>query len=134
MRMARRKVTGEQVEERGNPLMFAGGIVGAGIVVMGIAVLIGKSDSGQINVAATIQESNQVQSETGGEQVNSVPQAFQNMPNGGLVPQENQTNTPSAPEPSETAVTDDTASTTQTEGGGVVEQETEIPETESTDL
>ncbi len=132
--MTRRKVTGEQSERRGNPFMFAGGVVGAGIVVMGLAILIGKSDSGQINVAATIQESNQAQSESGGEQVSSVPQAFQNMPNGGLVPQENQVNTPPAPEPSEATVIDDTASTTQTEGDDVVGQETETSETESTDL
>lgn len=112
--MARRKVTEDNPSERKSSLMFAGGIIGTGILVMGVAVLIGRSDSGQINVASTIQESN-AQSEDGGTQVNSVPQAFQNMPNGGLVPQENQTNTTPPPE-SPATTTDETASTTLQDG------------------
>lgn len=69
---------------------FVASLVFAGIVVIGGAVMIGRSDSGQINVSATINESNQQLSPDGtaqNAQVNAVPEAFKNMPNGGLVPQ-----------------------------------------------
>jgi hypothetical protein len=60
-----------------------------GFVVLGGAVLIGRSDSGQINVASTIQNSNDAAVEAGGDPADSIattPSAFKNMPNGGLVP------------------------------------------------
>lgn len=68
-----------------------------GVLVVSGAIYIGKSDEGQIDVAGTISRSNQAIVDGGGDQsgqVDVVPQAFQDMPNGGLVPQENQRTEP----------------------------------------
>ncbi len=125
--MARRKNI-EDVE-RLSSLKFFGGIVVLGIIVVGGAIFIGRSDSGQINVSATIQESNQTQSAEGGEQVQAVSQTFQNMPNGGLVPQESQPMNDSVQteEVNTNENTDQSTTTEQTETteGGDAEENTQ---------
>ncbi len=85
-----------------------------GVLVIGGAVFIGKSDTGEIDVSATIQNSNQAAIENGGDpadQVGTVSDAFRNMPNGGLVPQAAQ-ETP--PEPQTTPETEIGADATGT--------------------
>lgn len=94
---------------RAGSRMFTLGLVITGIAVAGATVMIGRSDSGPINVATVIQESNDVRAGEGGEHVNTVSQSFQNMPNGGLVPQENQ---PVETQAQGDTQTTDTASTT----------------------
>jgi hypothetical protein len=91
---------------------FASLLIVGGVLILIAAFFIGRSDGGQINVAATIQSSNQnAPVNENGEQVpvNAVPQVFQRMTNGGLVPSENQEE--QAPV---SAPTEDTASTTAT--------------------
>lgn len=91
----------------------------AGAVVFGGAYVIGTSDGGQINVAATVYESNERITEAGGTlPAGSVPPAredLRGMPNGGLVPAESQ----SAPEPVPAPAPEPEATTTTggAEGG-----------------
>ncbi len=76
--------------------VFIVSVIVLSIVVIGGAVFAGKSDSGQINVSTTIQNSNQVNREANGDTatiVDAVPEAFRDMPNGGLVPQAEQPTT-----------------------------------------
>ncbi len=90
--MATRKLTEQNTKRIGTPA-FVGGLIVAGFVVIGGAVFIGKSDDGQINVSATIQNSNQANIEAGNDindNVGVVPEAFRNKPNGDLVSQQNQ--------------------------------------------
>ncbi len=99
--MPRRKQSEEPVvrEARGSAAKFFVGLIVSAVLVVGGAVLIGKSDDGQIDVASAIQSANRDFVANGGDpnaQVGTVDQAFQNMPNGGLVAQENQ---PVTPEP-----------------------------------
>jgi hypothetical protein len=72
--------------------VFLGSILVLGIIVITGAVLIGKSDKGQIDVTAALQNSNQMNSDAGNTAAHvDIPgEQFRNMPNGGLVPQENQ--------------------------------------------
>lgn len=88
-----------------------------GVIVLGGAFFIGTSDSGQINVASTIQSSNEAAVEAGGDPADNVPtapSAFQSMPNGGLVPADPNAQPAPAPEPE--PVPEDVSSTTP-EGG-----------------
>lgn len=103
----------------GNPAFIAG------VVVLGVAaiigsVFIGKSDSGEINVTAAIESSNQANNAAGGDasrNVETVPEAFKNMTNGGLVAQENQPETPVVEQaPSEEVATSSATSTSPAEG------------------
>lgn len=98
---------------------FIGGIFGSLVVIVIGTVMIGKSDTGQINVNAAIQTSNQANIDAGGDpanNVNLVREDLRNMRNGGLVPQENQPETPApeAPQTEQGTTTEstDTASTT----------------------
>lgn len=96
---------------------FIAGLVGVGVLVIGGAVMIGRSDSGAIDVSATITESNQVNAEKGtGEQVNVGNPALQNLPNGGLVPQTTPTEQTPVVEETPATTTDATASTTPETG------------------
>ncbi len=106
-------------ETMGNPAFIAG------VVVLGVAaiigsVFIGKSDSGEINVTAAIESSNQANNAAGGDasrNVETVPEAFKNMTNGGLVAQENQPETPVVEQaPSEEVATSSATSTSPAEG------------------
>lgn len=72
---------------------FWGVLIVAFVVVTGGAVILGKSDSGQIDVSSAIQNSNQARQEAGGSSdsdTQTIPEVFRNKTNGGLVPQENQ--------------------------------------------
>ncbi len=73
-------------------LTFFAILVVLGILIIGGAVMVGKSDGGVINVPDTIDQANKTnrENDTGIEQVNAGSNAFQNMPNGGLVPAEHQ--------------------------------------------
>lgn len=137
-------VTVERRERRITPAFIAG-LTALTLVVIGGAVFLGRSDSGAINVSATIGEANQVASQNGGEQVPTINQTFQDLPNGGLVPAENQQAPVPEPEPQNTSTTTDTVATSTpadgvsdtqgrdantNEAGGVVPEGT--PPTETT--
>ncbi len=102
---------------------FIGSIFVSVVVIVVGTVLIGKSDNGQINVNSVIQDSNQANIDAGGDPANNVALVrddLRNMPNGGLVPQQNQPEAP-APEatPNDQGTTTestDTASSTSAEG------------------
>ncbi len=128
--MAIRKVISEDTRRRmGTPAFAVSLIVGAVVVVVG-TFFIGKSDSGQINVAATIQNSNQMNTDAQGDPANNVgvvPEALRNMPNGGLVPAENQ----DVPPPPVAPEVEENATTTATTTDEVVNEETEPATTEA---
>ncbi|MCF7815906.1 MAG: hypothetical protein K9M10_02855 [Candidatus Pacebacteria bacterium] len=102
---------------RSKTRVIAMGIVAVAIVAGG-SVLIGKSDTGEIDVTAAIQNSNITNEKNNGGQegnVNPVPEALRNMPNGGLVPTEKASEPEVVPEASTTEedlVPVDSASTT----------------------
>ncbi len=105
---------------------FVFSIVGIGLVVVLGAFFLGKSDSGQINVTEAIESANQIRRESGDvttEQVNTVPDAFKNKTNGGLVPQETPAEVPAE-------VVEDTTSTS-TEEEGTIDAEPSTEEAES---
>ena len=106
-------IDNERPARSGTPAFFAILIV-LGIAVIGGAVMLGQSDGGEIDVSATINQANQINRDnnTGIEQVQTTNATFQSMENGGLVPQENQTNTQPVPEVVEIA----TSTGTSTEG------------------
>ncbi|QQR64593.1 hypothetical protein IPH92_03460 [Candidatus Kaiserbacteria bacterium] len=107
---------------------FIAGLVGVGVLVIGSAVMIGRSDSGAINVSATITESNQVNAENGtGEQVNVGNPALQNLPNGGLVPQGTPPEQVPVVEEIPATTTDASASTTSETTVSGEESATETP-------
>ncbi len=116
--MGARKTKNVEVEKR--PVKtsaltpaFVGGIFGSIAVIIVGAVLIGKSDNGQINVNATIQNSNQANIDAGGDPSNNVAlvrEDLRNLPNGGLIPQENQ---PETPAPAPEATQNDQGTTTE---------------------
>lgn len=92
---------------------FVGVVVVLGILVIWGAVVFGQSDHGVINVADTINSSNQSNAEAQGDpnnNVQAVPEVFKNMPNGGLVPAENQE------KPAEVVPENTEATTTNPEG------------------
>ncbi|MFZ2253235.1 MAG: hypothetical protein WAW13_03630 [Minisyncoccia bacterium] len=110
-------------EKMGTPA-FIGGVLTVGLLAIVGAVFIGTSDDGQINVTAAIQNSNQANTDAGGDasgNVEAIPETFKNMPNGGLVSQGEQPAPPvveQAPEESisETGTTtseSDVATTTE---------------------
>lgn len=109
--MATKKTIGDDARSKMGTPAFVSALLVGGIAVIVGAFFIGRSDTGQINVAATIQTSNE---QGGGEAVGVVPEAFRNLPNGGLVPAENQeTPPPAIPE----TVTDATTTATTTDEG-----------------
>ncbi len=99
--------------ERALTPAFIAGLIGMGVLVFIGAVMIGRSDSGEINVPATITEANQLHAENGGgEQVNVANPALQNLPNGGLVPQGTPPEQPPVVEEVQGTTTDAVGSTT----------------------
>ncbi len=128
----------EQTTKRMSTPAFFAVLFVVGIVIIGGAVLLGKSDNGQINVSATIQNSNQANKDANGDASNNVdvvPPQFQNMTNGGLVAQENQPAPEEAPKPEDTATgtttengASDTATSTET-GEATTENITETSNT-----
>ncbi len=126
----RRKKAVERVE---TPVLtsFYLKLVGAGFVIAVAAFFIGRSDTGPINVASTIQSANQEMIDAGGNPIDSVataPESLRNLPNGGLVPADPNAAPTPAPEPTP----EDPASTTP-EGGGereVSAENTDRPEGE----
>jgi hypothetical protein len=97
-------------------------IVVIGIILIIGAVMLGKSDDGQININQAINSANQANIEAGitGETVNTTPANLRNLPNGGLVPKDIVERPPS---PEETAEEESSTST----------DNTEVEETEDTD-
>lgn len=109
---------------RQSSLGFTLGLVVVGIVVIGGAVMIGKSDTGPINVVATIQESNKNAASEGREEVETTPPIFQSMPNGGLVAAENQEALAPAPAEQPTEGASTTATSTEEVSGEEGTEET----------
>lgn len=102
----------------GTPI-FIVGILISGLVIVAGAIFVGKSDTGEIDVTALIQNSNQANRDANGDaskNVETVPDVFKDMPNGGLVPQEGG-NTESSPQnnldPAEGENANETATTTE---------------------
>ncbi len=110
------KKVGEQSKKQMGKLAFFSSILGVGILLVGGAIFIGKSDTGEIDVHQAISNSNEINREENGDSatiVNNVPNALRDLPNGGLVPQ-GEVNANPAPEgvpPVAPATT--TASTTE---------------------
>ena len=114
--MATRTSIKNAKEKMGTPA-FIGSVLIVGLLAIGGAVFIGTSDDGQINVTAAIQSSNQANTDAGGdasENVETIPDTFKNMPNGGLVSQGEQPTTPVAEQSPEESVSE--TGTTTTEG------------------
>ena len=122
MERRRKKVVSEETapvvsdssRRMGNPAFIAS-LIMATVAVFVAAVFIGKSDSGEIDVSAAIQSSNQSGVDAEGNpvgQVNASTDAFRDMPNGGLVAQEQQPATPPPEAPAETSSSTDAASST----------------------
>lgn len=126
----RRTIQGAR-ERMGTPA-FVGILLVLGVIVFGAAVFIGRSDSGQINVSATIQNSNQAIIDAGGDikdTVGNISEELRNMPNGGLVSSENQEVQTVKEETQTGSSTDGVASTTSTTTTSDSEPvTTEIPE------
>jgi hypothetical protein len=134
MERRRKKVVSEETapvvsdssRRMGNPAFIAS-LIMATVAVFVAAVFIGKSDSGEIDVSAAIQSSNQSGVDAEGNpvgQVNASTDAFRDMPNGGLVAQEQQPATPPPEVPAETSSSTDAASSTpEAAAEGAVEGE-----------
>ena len=108
----------ESIARAGVTPAFIAGVLGLGVLVIGGAILLGRSDGGQINISQVVDEAQQAQIDQGGEvtDINVPSQAFQNMPNGGLVPSDNQTTPESVlPETEVSSSTQDVASSTPVE-------------------
>lgn len=91
--MVQKAETERQTREPMKMAVFIAWLLLVGVIVVTGAVYLGKSDEGPIDVAGTIGRSNQAIIDGGGDQsgqVDVVSQVFQDMPNGGLVPQESQ--------------------------------------------
>ena len=93
-----------------NPAYIGMFVVIGAILIFG-SIMLGKSDSGEIDVSSTINDSNQANIDDGGDakdSIGTIPNALKDLPNGGLVPQDSQ-DTVIAPEPS---IDDNNASST----------------------
>ena len=90
------KVTGK------NNLAFYAGIFGVGALLVSGAIVFGTSDKGQIDVSASIANSNTAAKERGEQEVAQPSNsAFSSMPNGGLVGKEESSSSPPPPPPTE---------------------------------
>jgi hypothetical protein len=87
--------------------LFVGICTTIGVIVWGT------TDTGQIDVSATIAQSVSQGGENGARIQQAPSQVFQNMPNGGLVPQEGSQEQPPVPETQSASTTEDTASSTE---------------------
>ena len=128
--MATRRTVEEGKRRMGTPAFFGLVTLTCVVAVLG-AVMIGKSDSGQIDVSATIQNSNQANIENGdtSNNIGTVADALRDMPNGGLVAQEGQP-TPLPPVIEASTTVDgtgatSTATSTDAEGENTSEDETQ---------
>jgi hypothetical protein len=115
--MPRRAETTQRAVEldRSRTPFVVAAFVFLGLAATAGAIFWGTSDAGQINVSATIANSQQVGNE--GETGNAVPTPNEQqrlMPNGGLVAQDG--NSTPAPTPEPTPAPTDAASTTEIEG------------------
>ncbi len=120
--MPRKASSPQPVElDRGKAPFVALGVVLAGLLIVGGTILWAKSDTGQIDVSATIANSNFESARDGnGDNTPALEQATNEhsmMPNGGLAPQGG--DVPRPPEPAPTSIEEatSTASTTDEEGG-----------------
>jgi hypothetical protein len=95
---------------------FVAILVAVGFFVIVGAVLLGRSDSGQIDVNKAINNSNQSLRDAGGTgegEVETVREVFKNKPNGGLQPQEGGQSAPQETTPNPDIVASTTATTTE---------------------
>ncbi len=129
--------SGTQGQGKLSTPMFIGIIILVVLVIVIAAVMIGRSDNGQINVSDVINNSNSESVEKGGSasgNVGTTPANLRNLPNGGLIPKDNQR----APTPP--SVVDETDSGTTTEEDGLEDEDdnndvgTENEEDTGTDL
>lgn len=108
--------TSSKAVRRSSTPAFIAGVLITGIIVIVGAIVVGRSDKGEIDVNKAIEKSNQANRESGNTAavVETVPDQFKDMPNGGLVPQEGQP--PAEQQSSDTSTTTgNTASTTPAE-------------------
>ncbi len=76
-------------ENRESSIKFYVMLIGLTIMVVAAAVILGKSDQGEIDVNAAIISANETRKESGDEtteEVNTIPKRLRDLPNGGLVP------------------------------------------------
>jgi hypothetical protein len=117
--MPRKKVTEDVVmtqRKQKKASAFVAVLVVVGLFVIVGAVLLGRSDSGQIDVNKAIENSNQSLRDAGGTgegEVETVREVFRNKPNGGLQPQEGGQSAPQETTPSTDEVASTTATTTE---------------------
>ncbi len=122
------RVSKKQIEEptsvRSGTPAFVAILFFVGIFVTGGAIMIGRSDTGEIDVTSTINQANVTNAENGtGEHVNAGNPALQKLPNGGLVVAENQ---PPATTPVTETVTGTTTDTTS-DSGTSTSTESDVP-------
>jgi len=112
---------------KNNPVAFIVWTTGICIVLVVGAILLGRSDSGQININSAIQNSNQQRLNSGEENVSqteTIPEAFRNRPNGGLVPQGRTANPePVTPTEEESTDAEDTEEDTAEESSEEIDTE-----------
>lgn len=128
-------LTAEATQRRMKSPAFVLAVVALGIIVVGGAVFLGRSDNGQIDVVAAVQKAGTITDENGTVIDSTVaPAAYQNMPNGGLVPQDGNAQ-PAPPAPTEATTTatstDEGTATTTSETPTETEQSTSSPESAS---
>lgn len=98
--------------ERSKTPLLIGLFVVVGIAATAGAIAWGTSDTGVIDVSATVANSNQTENgEEGGVPLQVATEAHRSMPNGGLVPQGGDVPAPPAPE---TEVDENSTTTTET--------------------
>ena len=109
-------------------------LVVVGVVIIVGAVMLGKSDNGEINVNATINSANQANTEAGNNNptVNTTPNALRGLPNGGLVPQDPNAR-PQPPTPESEAIDENASTTTATTTEEGVTEEAEAGDSEALD-
>lgn len=102
---------------------FGLGMFGLGLAVTVGAILLGRSDTGQIDVAAAVRQADSQQTNPAGAKTDLPPASneFRNVPNGGLVPQGGR-NTAPAPAPEDDAATSTDEVVPQTDGDTATEE------------
>ncbi len=115
-----------ELDRSRTPLILAGLLV-VGIGLTAGAIAWGKSDAGEINVAATINNSNLDEAQRGETVQQSATAEHASLPNGGLVPAQGDANLPSPP-----PVAEETSTTTEPEAEADATDEIEGDSSSST--
>lgn len=133
-RVSKKQIEEDQVLVRSTTPAFVAGVIVVGILVVGGAIMIGRSDNGEIDVASTINQANITNAENGtGEQVNPTNPVFQNMPNGGLIPKGEQPSEPPVAEEPANEILPEPIATTSTPTEGETQPVSETNNTATTE-